>query len=66
MSKKHWEESDKVSDLVKAAKECVQYLNEDSVGYHYMAMLETLEKLDNGNLVIPLHRFKRKKTRGDG
>jgi len=52
-----FEITNKVSDLTRAAREALQYLNEDSVGYHYAFMLQTLESLNvDGELLIPLEK----------
>lgn len=57
----YFEQTDKVSDLIKASEDCIQYLQEDSVGYHYMWMLWALKQLNSsGNLVVPpLNRFRK-------
>ena len=57
MKKEYWETTDKVSLLIKDAEDCIQYLEEDSVGYYFMSMLEALKQLDgSGNLVVPPKR----------
>lgn len=39
------ESSGKISDLIKQADACVEYLEENSVGYYYYSMLQELKKL---------------------
>lgn len=60
-----FEVTNKVSDLIKQAEECIEYLNEDSVGYYYMWMLQTLKQLNkNGNLIVmPKCRVKKTKDK---
>jgi len=57
MMGEYWEVTDKVSDLIKQAEECIEYLEEDSVGYYFVSMLEALKQIDSsGNLVVPPKR----------
>jgi hypothetical protein len=42
---KCWEQTKKLEDLVEAAKAGFAYLKEDSVGYLYWAMWETLSEI---------------------
>lgn len=40
-----WETTGRLEDLIEAAQECIQFLEENSVGYYYMWMLLELKKI---------------------
>lgn len=40
-----YETTGDLKDLIKRAEDCVQYLEENSVGYYYYWMLHELKKL---------------------
>lgn len=40
-----WETTGKLEDLIEQAEDCVQFLEQNSVGYYYMWMLLELKKI---------------------